>query len=627
MIARARTVDGSEPGETRPLLRRLGFLALAVMVALSFALVLPALGDADSLYWSHSSTGQLWTSNVNGTGASMLFSGLQEPAGIALDPAAGLIYWAEPGQWRIEVGNLNGTGTPKTLYARGAGRPVDVAIDAAAGKLYWTDEISGRIMEGTTAGGGTPNVLYTEPHQPNVFAEPAGIAIDSAAGKLYWTDEGTGEIEEGALGGTSEKTLHGGGGGYSNRPNGIAVASSTSTLYWTEAGNAKVPEEHGPGGPTTYGISKGAVTYSPLGASNDARTAYTEPTPRGTARAGARRRDRGALLGGLRSLCAANGLTASGSAQSLFSSAPTSAYPAVLAAPKGEGAPEITGSPAIGATLKCATGSWALNAPGASFYQAPQTYAYQWQLNGTNIAGAQSSTFSPSSEGSYTCLVTATNAAGSATQSSAATVVKAGPPTVSIVSPVSGGTYEQGQVVPTSFSCAEAAGGPGLASCTGSGDASAPSGHLNTSTAGTLTYTVTAVSKNGQRATASTNYIVIAKKRAPPTIAIASSCAQVRGRTTTHTLACGGAAACRGVLSLTYITTMPTHASKHATQVVLARTRYSLAPRKKGSVSVKISPQAQTLLLKARDRHLTVSAQATVSGGATRQRSVVLRFR
>lgn len=299
----------------------------------------------------------------------------------------------------------------------------------------------------------------------------------------------------------------------------------------------------------------------------------------------------------------------------------------MLAAPKGEGAPEITGSPAIGATLKCATGSWALNAPGASFYQAPQTYAYQWQLNGTNIAGAQSSTFSPSSEGSYTCLVTATNAAGSATQSSAATVVKAGPPTVSIVSPVSGGTYEQGQVVPTSFSCAEAAGGPGLASCTGSGDASAPSGHLNTSTAGTLTYTVTAVSKNGQRATASTNYIVIAKKRAPPTIAIASSCAQVRGRTTTHTLACGGAAACRGVLSLTYITTMPTHASKHATQVVLARTRYSLAPRKKGSVSVKISPQAQTLLLKARDRHLTVSAQATVSGGATRQRSVVLRFR
>lgn len=95
--------------------------------------------------------------------------------------------------------------------------------------------------------------------------------------------------------------------------------------------------------------------------------------------------------------------------------------------------------------------------------------------------------------------------------------VEVQPPVATISSPAGGGSYTVGQVVSTTFSCAESDVGPGLASCddnAGTNTANGGTGTLDTSTPGSFTYTVVATSLDGLSASASIDYTVVAA--APP---------------------------------------------------------------------------------------------------------------
>ncbi len=89
-------------------------------------------------------------------------------------------------------------------------------------------------------------------------------------------------------------------------------------------------------------------------------------------------------------------------------------------------------------------------------------------------------------------------------------VLTVAPPSARIKSPASGGAYALGQLVATRFGCRESPFGPGVASCTDTTGHGLTSGRLDTSTSGPHTYTVTAMSKDGQTATASIDYSVVA---------------------------------------------------------------------------------------------------------------------
>jgi hypothetical protein len=117
----------------------------------------------------------------------------------------------------------------------------------------------------------------------------------------------------------------------------------------------------------------------------------------------------------------------------------------------------------------------------------------------------------PSYLGSDSFTYRATDPAGNYAEATVALNV-AGPPSAAISSPPAGGTYLVGQAVPTVFSCSEGAGGTGLSSCNDSGGAtsvSGGSGHLDTSSVGDRTYTVTAVSKSGLTNSTSIDYSVV----------------------------------------------------------------------------------------------------------------------
>jgi hypothetical protein len=90
------------------------------------------------------------------------------------------------------------------------------------------------------------------------------------------------------------------------------------------------------------------------------------------------------------------------------------------------------------------------------------------------------------------------------------------PPGISITSPADGATFQQGQDVKAAFSCADDANGTGIERCTGT---VASGASIETGTPGSKTFSVEAVDRAGNTATALRTYSV-AQPPPPPPVAL-----------------------------------------------------------------------------------------------------------
>jgi 6-phosphogluconolactonase (cycloisomerase 2 family) len=110
------------------------------------------------------------------------------------------------------------------------------------------------------------------------------------------------------------------------------------------------------------------------------------------------------------------------------------------------------------------------------------------------------------------------------------------PPTASITAPANGTTYAVGQTVTGAFSCTDASGGPGIASCLDQNGN--PSGTaIDTATPGNHSLTVTATSRDGLTGTATVAYKVAAAPTATITTP-ADGSTYVLGQTVNAGYAC-----------------------------------------------------------------------------------------
>jgi DNA-binding beta-propeller fold protein YncE/Ca2+-binding RTX toxin-like protein len=369
-----------------------GLFRKAGLFAVALALLLPATASAaDSIYWGNEGSA-VRVGNLDGTGtASDVAAG--SPCGVAIDSAAGKIYWANWFSGTIQRGNLDLTGTPETLFSAPSSNLCGVAVDPANNKIYWANFSTNEILAGNADGTGTPSTLFTDPGG----SAPSGVAIDPAAGKIYWTNQFTDVVRVGNLDGSgTASTLF----GSEDNPIGVAIDPDAGKIYWTDLASGTVRAGNLDGSGTASTLFGGENGPGGVAIDPAAGKIYWDNFFGGTIRVG--------------------NLDGSGTASTVFGGESSTLFAALLRAPAGTDPPAISEA---GGELSCSEGSWAPDLLGAFLYRAPQGFAYQWLQDGNEIAGATDSTFTPTEPGSYTCQVTASNHAGSASQTSEAFIV------------------------------------------------------------------------------------------------------------------------------------------------------------------------------------------------------------
>jgi DNA-binding beta-propeller fold protein YncE len=326
-----------------------------------------AFDPANGRIYTTSDTEQIIWVAVDGSGSGVLDTGkapVENPEGIVLDPATQTVYWANGvSAGSIGYASANG-GNGGALNTTGAAiqNPYRLALDTVNGRVYWVNT-GNQVFYANLNGSGGGSLNLPEGERPKSWT---GFSVDPGAGRLYILG-----VSPSGKEGVYWVNLSGVGGGVVDitgasfhDPYGLAFDPSTSRFYWGNFGNENVRTG-----------ALGTVTLTPgTGGGISIATAPLE-SPQD---------------------------------------------PLVLKSPTGTGAPQVTKN---AAALSCSQGTWSPDYPGSFVYAAPVSYSYQWLLNGQAIAGATSSTYTATTGGSYACAVTGKNATGSATQTSPSVTV------------------------------------------------------------------------------------------------------------------------------------------------------------------------------------------------------------
>lgn len=409
-----------------PTSRRLTWLVGAIALVSCALLGVTARAHAsETIYWDNyaATPSTIGFANIDGTGGGILNTSaitIEEPEGLAYDPSNGRIYIADSGGNQIQWAAVDGSGSG-VLDTAGAivEDPRGVAVDPSTQTVYWVNAEEAGSIGFASANGGGGGVLNTTGAS---VEGPHKLALDTVNGRVYWAT-GKGEIDFANLNNTGGGQITYGAGEGPEAWQAINVDPAAGRLYFLGESPTGV---NGIYWFDTSGVGGGEVPLSAV--SGETPNAFNDPY--GLSFDPSKGRFIWANYGSINDAANAFGTATLGLAAS--SSIPVATAPVngpqdpvVVKSPTGAGAPQVTGS---GTALSCSRGSWSQDYPGSYVYGAPVSYSYQWSLNGQPISGANGTTFTATSSGSYTCMVTGTNRSGSASQTSAGYTVTIAPP-------------------------------------------------------------------------------------------------------------------------------------------------------------------------------------------------------
>ncbi|MFB6464041.1 3-hydroxyacyl-CoA dehydrogenase [Bradyrhizobium tunisiense] len=157
-------------------------------------------GSTDGrLFFLEVSTSRIQAMTPDGSDRKVIVSDCQLPDGIAIDVAAGHIYWTNMGSsigvndGSVERADIDGRDR-KVIVPRGATfTPKQIQLDRKNGKLYWCDREGMRVMRCDLDGSEIETLVEAgrgdvDRRDPTRWC--IGVTIDTERQQIYWTQKG-----------------------------------------------------------------------------------------------------------------------------------------------------------------------------------------------------------------------------------------------------------------------------------------------------------------------------------------------------------------------------------------------------------------------------------------------------